>query len=82
MPYSIRNLGERVRQSCVAFFFGGEAQIVEESEVVFEKYNNVVLVRNESIYVPIAGKFRLNDHSAVLLRRIIEENRQGSAIQT
>lgn len=77
VPYSIRNLGERVRQSCVAFFFGGEAQIVEESEVVFEKYNNVVLVRNESIYVPIAGKFRLNDHSAVLLRRIIEENRQG-----
>ena len=76
--YSICELSEKVRMSCVAFFFGPATEIVDESSIVFESYDNHFLVRNESVYVPLTGSYDdSNSTSLILLKRIIEENRRG-----
>lgn len=78
VDYSISNHGENIRMSCVAFFFGPKTEIVDESNIVFESYDNHFLVRNESVYVPLTGNYDpINPSSLILLRRVIEENRKG-----
>ncbi len=78
MEYNIRETSPKVRMSCVAFFFDPETEVVDESEIVFERYDNHIFVRNEGVYVPLFGYYdRISPSALGVLRRIIEENNRG-----
>lgn len=69
--------GMEVRGDCthssIAFFLECDTRICEESEIVFDKPDNTVLVEIENLFVPMFGK--VNEEADKLGRQIIAESK-------
>ena len=71
VEYEASTKGE-LKHSCAAFFLEGGHKLTDEREIIFDRSDNTVLVRLESLFVPVRGKLE-DSRSHDVMKRIIKE---------
>lgn len=77
IPYETTIEGE-FKHSCIAFFDDDVYSVCDESDVVYKKSDNTVVIELEDIYIPIIGKSLVHKAKESIARVIEAVNNVGN----